>query len=248
MRLDRIFTHRLIMTPLASYVGFAAMLVAAYSLITGAASAWWLVPLVIMTFMILMAVTVGMHRLFCHQAFKTSQLWHWIMGYLGTIAIYGSTVQWPAMHMSHHEFSDTPKDPHYTGWQYLFWKKNNPTIFNRRVLTRLYRQPMHRFLHQYYVLVVLGTVIVLGLISPWLLLFGYLAPLGWLHLVGSFHQVYAHGKQGARDLPIMEALMFTGGEWLHGHHHRWPKDLRFGTADAGYTFIQLIRRRPRHST
>lgn len=241
MRLDRLFTHRLIMTPIASYVGLAASIFGGYVLVTGQASIWWLLLQQVMTFFILMGVTVGMHRLFCHQAFKTNWIWRWVLGWLGTMAIYGSTIQWPSMHMSHHEFSDTPKDPHYTGWRYLFWKKNNPTIFNRRVLTRLYRQPMHRFLHRYYVLVVLGTMAVMYAISPWLLLFGYLAPLGWLHLVGSFHQVFAHDKNGARDLPIMEALLFTGGEWLHGHHHTVPKDPRFGNSDAGYRFIQLIR-------
>jgi fatty-acid desaturase len=242
MRLDRVFNHRLIMTPVASYVGYAAMIFGAYALVTGMASPLWLLAQLAGTFFILMGVTVGMHRLFCHSAFKTSQFWHWVLGWLGTMAIYGSTIQWPAMHMSHHEFADTDKDPHYSGWRYLFWKKNRPTVFNRRVLARLYRQPLHRFLHQYYVLVVLATMAALYVISPWLLLFGYLAPLGWLHLVGSFHQVFAHGKAGARDLPIMEAVMFTGGEWLHGHHHEWPKDKRFGAGDAGYRFIQLIQR------
>lgn len=240
MRLDRFFSHRLIMTPLASYVGFAGMLVAGWALFTGAVSMLWLLPLVASTFMILMGITVGMHRLFCHQAFQTSRFWHWVLGYLGTIAIYGTTVQWPSMHMTHHEFADTERDPHYTGWRYLFWKKNRPTTFNRRVLARLWRDPMHRFFHQYYALVVGATVLGLWAISPWALVFCYLAPLGWLHLVGSFHQVYAHSKGGARDLPWMEVLLFTGGEWLHGKHHDWPKKPRFGFPDAGYGFIRLI--------
>ncbi len=240
VRLDRIFNHRLVMTPLASYVGLAGMIAAAWGLLTGAVSVWWLALLLPATYLILMGITVGMHRLFCHQAFKTSRFWQWALGYLGTLAIYGSPVQWPAMHMTHHEHADTDRDPHYTGWRYLFWKKNRPTEFNRRVLTRLWRDPMHRFFHQYYVLVVAATVIGLWLISPWALVFGYLAPLGWLHLVGSLHQVYAHGPRGARSLPWMEAAAFTGGEWLHGTHHAWPKKKRFGYPDAGYGFIRLI--------
>jgi len=243
LRLDRLFNHRLLMTPVASYAGLAALIYAGWVVTTGVVSPWWLVLQVLSTFLILMGVTVGLHRLFCHRAFRASRLWHGILAYLGTLAIYGSTVQWPAMHASHHQFADTDRDPHYTGWRYLFWKSNRPTTFNRRVLTRLYRDPLHRFLHRYYVLVVGGTVVGLWLISPWVLLFGYLAPLGWLHLVGSLHQVYAHGAKGPLDLPWAEAVAFTGGEWLHGHHHTRPKDPRFGGPDLGYRFIQLIQTR-----
>lgn len=239
-RADKIFGHRLWMTPLASYVGFAAMLYGVYALVTGAASLWWVLPMLVCTFLILMGVTVGMHRLFCHRAFETTPFWHEVLIYLGTIAFYGSTIQWPAMHMSHHLFADTEKDPHYTGWRYLFWKKNRPTEFNSRVLRRLWQDPSHRFAHNYYVLFPLVTIAVLGLISPWALIFCYLIPLGWLHLVGSFHQVFAHGRDGAKDLPLMEVLMFTGGEWLHRYHHDWPKAVRFGKLDLGYFFIKLI--------
>jgi stearoyl-CoA desaturase (delta-9 desaturase) len=241
MRLDRIFNHRLIMTPAASYVGYAAMGLAAWALLTGTVSLWYLLPLAIGTFFILMGVTVGMHRLFCHSAFKTSNFWYGFLAYIGTLAIYGSTVQWPAMHASHHKYSDTDKDPHYTGWEYLFWKKNRPTEFNRKVLNKLYRMPVHRFFHKWYALVVGGTIAALALIDPWLLVFLYLAPLGWLHLVGSVHQVFAHDDVGPKDQRWLEWVLFTGGEWLHGHHHRKPRDIRFGPSDLGYWFIRLIR-------
>lgn len=240
-RPDRIFGHRLWMTPLASYVGFAAMIYAGWALMTGAVSLWWIVPLVLCTIAILFGVTVGMHRLFTHASFKTSQFWHGVLAYLGTLAIYGSTVQWPGMHASHHQYSDTDKDPHYTGWRYLFWKKNRPTIFNKRLMARLYRQPLHRFFHSWYALIVAGTIVTLGLISPTALVMCYLAPLGWLHFVGSAHQVYAHGKTGPRDQRWLEWVLFTGGEWLHGHHHNAQRDPRFGKSDLGFAFIRVIR-------
>ncbi len=229
------------MTPIASYIGYAAMGYGAWALITGAASIWWILPMLFFSFWMLMGITVGMHRLFCHMAFKTSRFWHWVFGILGTAAFYGSSIQWPAMHMSHHLFSDTEKDPHYTGWRYLFWKKNNPTIMNRRVLTRLRRDPMHAFLHGYYVLIPATIILGLSLISWQALVFCYLIPLGWLHFVGSAHQVFAHGGDGAKDQEWLEYALFTGGEWLHRHHHDMPKDIRFGPSDAGYHLIKLIR-------
>lgn len=240
-RPDKIFGHKLWMTPVASYVGFAAMIYGAWLLISGVVSLWWIVPMVFFAFWQLMGVTVGLHRLFCHVAFRTNTFWHITLAYLGTLAIYGSSVQWAAMHASHHKYSDTDLDPHYTGWRYLFWKANRPTVFNKRVIARLYRQPLHRFLHSYYALVVGGTIALIYLINPLALLFCYLIPLGWLHFVGSAHQVFAHDKEGPRDQRWLEWVLFTGGEWLHGHHHNSQRDIRFGKSDAGFRLIQLIR-------
>lgn len=231
-------SHRLWMTPVASYVGLAALLYAPFS----GAPAWWWTLAVPCTLALLLGVTVGMHRLFCHAAFRTSAFWHGALGVLGTLALYGSTVQWAAMHMTHHRHADTDLDPHYTGWRYLLWKKNRPTRFHGRTLMRLYRQPLHRWLHRRYVLVVAATVAGLAAISPHALVFCYLIPLGWLHLVGSAHQVFAHGTAGPRDQGWLELALPTGGEWLHGHHHARPKDPRFGRLDLGWWFIRLIRR------
>ena len=231
--------HKLIYTPVASYVGLLGFFAAAYGLSTGV-SFGWIFCTIFFTFFLLMGVTVGMHRLFCHASFRTSRFWNVVLAYLGTLALYGSTVQWAAMHITHHRYADTDKDPHYTGLRYLLWKKNRKTEFNRKVLIRLYRQPLHRFLHRYYALVVAATVLALLLISPWALVFCYLVPLGWLHLVGSLHQVFAHGKKGPRNLPLLEVLLFTGGEWLHQEHHNHPRNTSFGRLDAGRYFIRLI--------
>lgn len=239
-RPDRIFGHKLIYTPIASYVGFAAMILAGYLLITNSVSLWWCVPLVICTISMLMGVTVGLHRLFCHAAFRTSRLWHVVLAYVGTLAVYGSSIQWAGMHATHHKFSDTENDPHYSGWRYLFWKKNRRTTFNRRVVSRLYREPLHRFLHNWYAVIIGSTIVALGLISPSALVFCYLAPLGWLHFVGSAHQVFAHDDKGPKDQWYLEFLLFTGGEWLHKHHHDHQRDKRFGKFDFGSHFVNLI--------
>lgn len=240
--MKRLFWHRLWMTPVASYVGLSGMAYGAYALLTGAASAWWILPMLLCTVALLFGVTVGLHRLFCHSAFKTSSFWHVLLAYLGTLALYGSSVQWTAMHASHHKYSDTDKDPHYTGWRYLFWKKNRPTTFHRRTLVRMYRNPLHRFMHKYYALVIAGTAA--GLLMAGglhALVFLYLIPLGWLHFVGSAHQVFAHGPGGPLDQRWLEFVLFTGGEWLHKHHHEKPRDIRFGPSDLGYWFIRAIR-------
>jgi stearoyl-CoA desaturase (delta-9 desaturase) len=241
-RADQIFGHRLIMTPIASYVGLAGMAYGTYALITGAASLLWILPMLFFTFWVLMSVTVGYHRLFAHRAFKTNTFWKFVLLYLGTLGIYGSSVQWSAMHASHHIYSDTPKDPHYSGWRYLFWKKNNPTIFHKKTLIRLYKDPLHRFFHTYYALIVFGTAAALAAISLNALVFVYLIPMGWLHFVGSVHQVFAHDEVGPKNQPLLEIPLFTGGEWSHKYHHEEQNDICFGSLDAGYHVIRVIRK------
>lgn len=243
---DRPFVYREILTPVASYVGVAATAYAIWVVTSGQVSALWLLFSLAGIFALQMGISAGFHRLFCHSAFQTSLVWRVLLAWWGTLGIYGSTAQWCALHVSHHKHSDTDQDPHYTGWLYLLWKMNRDVPLHGRTFARLYREPLHRFTHRYYLLVVGTTTLCLYLVSPWLLLFAYLVPLGWLHVVNGFHQVLAHGRQGPRDLPLMELLLFTGGEWFHGHHHRSPRDLKFGFGDLGYYFIRLIETaRPR---
>lgn len=239
-RADQIFGHHLIMTPIASYIGMFAMIYGAFTLFAGT-TLLWILPMLFFTFCVLMGITVGYHRLFAHRSFKTSSFWKAILLYFGTIGIYGSSVQWASMHASHHIHSDTSKDPHYSGWRYLFWKKNNETTFHKKTLVRLYRDPLHNFFHSYYTLIVLSTVVGLSMISLNALVFCYLIPMGWLHFVGSAHQVFAHSEKGPKQQSLLEIPLFTGGEWAHKFHHEHQGDVRFGDLDAGYQLIKLIR-------
>ena len=52
------------------------------------------------------------HRYFAHNSFKTSRLFQFIMGFLGTIANQGSILWWSSIHNRHHKYCDQPLDPH----------------------------------------------------------------------------------------------------------------------------------------
>jgi stearoyl-CoA desaturase (Delta-9 desaturase) len=57
-------------------------------------------------------VTVGLHRLFTHRAFKAKPPVRATLGVLGSMAIEGPIISWVADHRKHHAFSDRPGDPH----------------------------------------------------------------------------------------------------------------------------------------
>src|SRR5689334_20156111 len=54
----------------------------------------------------------GYHRLFSHNAFKTSNTLRVLLAIAGAMAVQGPVSGWVAYHRRHHKFSDKPGDPH----------------------------------------------------------------------------------------------------------------------------------------
>ncbi len=59
-----------------------------------------------------MGVTVGLHRLLTHRAFKCPSWLRFTLAALGSMAIEGPAIEWVANHRQHHAYSDLPGDPH----------------------------------------------------------------------------------------------------------------------------------------
>jgi stearoyl-CoA desaturase (delta-9 desaturase) len=57
-------------------------------------------------------ITVGFHRLFTHRAFETNAVVKFVLAALGSMAVQAPLLQWVAQHRRHHQYSDTPDDPH----------------------------------------------------------------------------------------------------------------------------------------
>jgi stearoyl-CoA desaturase (delta-9 desaturase) len=241
------------MIPTAHWAGLFSIILALQFLFDGL-SLWWAVVWIAGHVFGSIAVSVGLHRYFTHGAFKTNKFWHNVMAFYSTLTVQGSALGWEAAHTTHHEHADTPGDPHFTGWSYL-WKKqyNDVPMSSWRVRNTLRsKDKVLIFNHRYAVFVILAWVLILlGVgyatgndILP--LVFGYLAPLGTTHSIGALHQVLSHkGGKGPKDMPQMDLFLPAAGEWNHKHHHENPRDPKLGTKwwhfDYGYWFIQLIR-------
>lgn len=59
-----------------------------------------------------LGITVGYHRLFTHRSFKTTRSVRAAFAVLGSMAVEGSVIEWVSTHRKHHDFSDSPGDPH----------------------------------------------------------------------------------------------------------------------------------------
>ena len=65
-----------------------------------------------MTYATSVGITVGYHRLFTHQSFKTNKVVRYILGALGSMAVQGAVIEWSGAHRKHHQHSDHEEDPH----------------------------------------------------------------------------------------------------------------------------------------
>ncbi|MFP5298485.1 MAG: acyl-CoA desaturase, partial [Actinomycetota bacterium] len=59
-----------------------------------------------------LGITIGYHRYFTHQGFKTSRPVRALLAIAGSMAMQGSVLSWVADHRRHHAFSDKEGDPH----------------------------------------------------------------------------------------------------------------------------------------
>lgn len=205
---------------------------------------WFLLSFIVyMCFALTM--TVGYHRLFTHNAFTCSKVWHYIFGFIGSANLSSSPVQWSAVHTEHHIHSDTDKDPYDSSYRYFLRLRERNTIKPSKNEARLLRDSMHKFFFNYSLLIVLCVIIFLGLISWNILLFGYLLPTSTFLVACGLHTIFAHGKHSARNLWFMELILPMAGEWLHKEHHERPRQNVYNDKshhiDLGGFLIKMIR-------
>lgn len=228
------------MIPLAHITGVVSCIFAVMWVVHNI-SPWWLLVWFIGHICGSLAVSVGLHRYFTHGSFKTNVLWHWILAIYSTLTVQGSALGWAAAHTTHHVHSDKVGDPHFTGWTYLLVKRYKDVPMVTWRLKHLIKDPAIIFTHKYGVVIIFMWIFtLLGLGGIELLVYGYLAPLGTTHLVGGIHQVISHRTGTAKNLPALEYILPAAGEWMHEHHHKYPRDPHLGGFDYGWWFIKLI--------
>ena len=112
-------------------------------------------------------LSIGLHRHFAHNQFKTSKLFESISLFLAMLAFSRSPLSWIGAHRIHHRFSDTEKDPHsptHKGfWNVLF---NNWQVkkIDRPYVRDLYKNPRIMFFHNHWLKIHIATAVITLLI------------------------------------------------------------------------------------
>jgi len=208
-------------------------IIAVLGLIFLSYSGWWfLVALLGIILIGKIGGEIGYHRYFSHHSFKTKPWKEKALLFLGAMNGMGSTMSWCGTHRLHHRYADTDKDPHSPYYQnnWKLWLSIfKPFTIPTKTVSDLIRNPMHLKLHKYYFEIVAGTMILLALINPLLVLFFVSIPAVVQFHTGSFLIDIVCHKWGTRNYEVNDhsrnnkwVVLLTGGSGLHNNHHGQP--------------------------
>lgn len=200
---------------------------------------WLFLGVVMYLFVGLFAANISMHRYISHKSFETGPLREKFLKYVSILSCFGSPISWSALHRHHHEHSDTKKDiqnPKEIGavksWSSLYPNTN----ISPKLIGDLLRDKDIKFIHNNYFKIITFIYIILFLINPMLLIWGFVFPA-----VLSFHGAAAIGviphyswagykvadsKDDSVNSPL--ASLLSLGEGWHNYHHYKPTDYRHG--------------------
>lgn len=212
----------------------------------------WLSAIIMFWFVHGLGSGIGVHRYFTHRAFQTNRFWEIVMSFFFTIACTGSTIGYVLMHRKHHENSDTDKDPHNPSengiWKTWIGLYNlNNLRLNPKMFAMLMKNPVMKFFHNYYFLILLSYAIILFLINPIYVIFFLFIPA-----IGQFHTnsaliVLAHmpsigyrnfdTNDNSRNIWWLKPFML--GEELHNNHHKRPSAVTMRSENTWREFDPL---------
>ncbi|KAJ2533395.1 stearoyl-CoA 9-desaturase [Coemansia sp. RSA 1937] len=210
-----------------------------------------------------LGITAGYHRLWAHTAYSATYPLQVFLALAGSAAVQGSIFWWARDHRVHHRYTDTPKDPYdalqgfwhcHIGWMLV---KKDRRRLGYADTSDLKTDPLIRWQHKYYPLLVLTFGVVLPMSVPGLVwgdwrggfFFATVLRMVLLHhatfCVNSLaHTIGRHtydNVQTARDSWI--TALVTMGEGYHNFHHQFPNDyrnaIRFYQYDPTKWFIRI---------
>lgn len=172
-----------------------------------------------------------LHRFYSHRSFEFR--YHWmkvVFDFIAVTANRGSIVGWVYTHRSHHMHADTVEDPHspyYNRWKVFFphlmgYNKK----FNKFIVKDLLNSK-HKFIDDYYFLILLFNSLVLCLISIEFWVFFYLIPVSILHIMLVSFIYFGHDRnhKHINDNRFFGHMLF--GEGWHDAHHRDTRNWDF---------------------
>ena len=180
---------------------------------------------------------VGQHRYFAHKTFTTSKFWEYVLLISATLASISSVFGYIVTHREHHKHTDSELDPHsphhmstWRSWSLDLTDTGRWDLKNAKDWIR-HKGVMHT--HHYFFGYILLYVLLLMMIDPILVVYGYLAPASLCVWATGAFNTWGHGKGmqwfGYRTWMTSNKStnhhlvnLITFGEGWHNNHHHKP--------------------------
>jgi stearoyl-CoA desaturase (delta-9 desaturase) len=228
-------------------------------LLDQAPSYWWIASLLGYISMMMIGISAGYHRLFCHKGYTVSTFKKRIILWLGIIAGQGSPIAWSSIHRGyHHRHADTAKDLHSPNdgfWHsYITWMFKHTKISIRSTVD-LQRDTDMLFAHKYYLPILWISHLLVALINfeLWLFLMAFPA-LVTLHAFLTQTSLTHYRCMGYRNYTLKDnstnvpwLFPFILGEAWHNNHHGSGRNPNYGgrrwwELDPTFWIIKLIKK------
>ena len=179
---------------------------------------------------------IGLHRYFCHNSFKTSNLIRNILIFLSHYIAVGSVLSWVGQHRYHHDVADTVNDVHSPYQHSLFqiffgiWEMN----IGKKYVKDVIKDSTLIYWHKNYFKIHVGIILFWLLIGPEFLFSFYALPAlmclisGYVLATITHYHGYKTYKVNDHSTNSWIANLYTLGEGWHNNHHMHPKKLRQG--------------------
>jgi stearoyl-CoA desaturase (Delta-9 desaturase) len=203
------------------------------------------------------ALTAGYHRYFSHRSYKTSRVFQFILGLLGTLAVQKGPLWWAAHHRRHHKYSDQEGDVHSPvlegfWWSHIGWivsPRFDPTDWE--AIKDFARFAELRLLNSYHLIPPILLAVLLFLIGGWQwLVWGFfLSTVALYHgtfSVNSLSHVWGSRRFATTDQSRNNFLiaLWTGGEGWHNNHHHYMASVKQGfywwEVDFSYYILRVM--------
>lgn len=197
---------------------------------------WQIILGFIMAILIARIGNIGYHRWLTHNQFTPSLFGRELM--LSCMTLSGLTPpgHYVHAHLNHHKYSDIKGDPHNPKEiglvRFFFGQYESPRpIFMRNYATN--KDAVYLTKHYWNLYIV--TVIILGLISPWLIVWlAFMFSWSWIL---TMHLNWNGHKEGKPTNLGWISNIFLGGEDYHKNHHDNPSKLIMGPKDVSGKYI-----------
>lgn len=215
---------------------------------------YWLLSLLGYFLITCLGITVTFHRLLAHKSYVLSKPLEYLFSFFGNIGCTGSSIGWTFVHRMHHRHTDTVGDPHspvVLGALGAIIGDYSAT-FDKWKVKDIISDPIHRFMHEYYMLLITSVFVILCVIDPLLAVYGMMIPIffntlasrlsNWVDHDARFGNRPACTKDNSHNVWWWAILTF--GEGWHNNHHASPWDYQIGKKwyqfDPGRYIIQFL--------
>jgi stearoyl-CoA desaturase (delta-9 desaturase) len=205
----------------------------------------------------IVGVSITLHRYYSHKSFEFKYNFiKWLCTAVAILLGRGSPIGWVYVHRLHHAYSDTEKDPHSPknlgfrlfGFKHIEDRSGKMNFF----LVKDLMNTIQLKINEYYLLIILSVVILVGLINPALLFFSWVLPVFLIQLSQNSFNYFAH-TSGYKNFDTKGDSTNNGWLWplilgdaWHNNHHANPQNFstkeKWWEIDPAALLIRIIKK------